>query len=137
MLLFSRACLGQFCVETMKKRSITTVWKLLAFLFILIFALNHITKDKDIIVSNIDWKCTDINCNVSFEVANRRIYPISKDIRIRAIRDGYSKYGSTSRPVGEKIISIELSSNESKRIEEGVEVSSNVNRVIVHPWDKK
>ena len=121
----------------MKKRSITTVWKLLAFLFILIFAVNHSTKDKDIIVSTIDWKCTDINCNVSFEVENRRIYPILKDIRIRAIRDGYSKYGSTSRPVGEKIISIELSSNESKWIEEEVEVSSNVNRVIVHPWDKK
>ncbi len=123
--------------ETMKCRSTTTVWILLAFLFVLIFAVQHITKDKDITIFNIDWKCNDINCNISFEIENRRIYPVMKDINITAMRDGYSKYGSTSRSVGEKIISIELSSNESKRIEEELKVSGIVNRVIVNPWDKK
>ena len=120
----------------MKRRSIHTVWIVLALLCILIFVVQHITRDKDIEISNIDWQCNDVNCNISFEVENRRIFPIMKDIRIRAMRDGYSKYGSKSHPVGEKIISIELSSNESIRVEETVKVTGNVNRVIVDPWDK-
>ena len=120
----------------MKRKTRHSIWILAAFLCILIIVAQYGTRDNDTDISNIDWKCNDVTCNVSFEVENRRMYPVLKDIRIRAISDGYSKYGSKSRPVGEKIISIEISSDESITIEENVEISGNVNRVIVDPWDR-
>lgn len=120
----------------MKRRSRHIIWILVAFLCISIFVVQYVLRDNDIEIFNVDWNCNDVNCNISFDVENSRMYPVLKDIRIRAISDGYSKYGSKSRPVGEKIISIEISSNESITIEENVKISSNVNRVIVDPWDK-
>jgi hypothetical protein len=119
-----------------KRKSRHAIWILAAFLCISIFIVQYVQRDKDIEIFNVDWNCNDVNCNISFEVESRRMYPVFKDLRIRAISDGYSKYGSKSRPVGEKVISIELSSNELIRIEEKVNVSSDVNRVIVSPWDK-
>ena len=119
----------------MKRRSIYSLWILFACICFLIFIVQKDKREQDFEVSNIHWKCDDVICDISFEVANRRIYPVSRELRIRAMRDGYSRYGSTTRSVGEEIISIELASNELIRIEKKFKVTGMVNRVIVHPRD--
>jgi hypothetical protein len=117
-LLLSRVRISHPCrYDTMKRRSITIVWKLFAFLFILMIAVFYLIRDNDVNVSDIKWECNNFKCSISFEVKNNNNYSISKNISIRAIKDEHSRYSSTSHPVGEKQFVLNLSSNVSKSID--------------------
>lgn len=93
---------------------------------------------KDATVENINWKCDQHNCDISFEIKNRTNKYVDQNISIRAIQqiDKGEAGGTSSNILGEDVFQITLHSHDTQKIERNLNLSfpGRVRMVTVNNW---
>ncbi len=108
---------------------------------LLMFAF-YFFKEKEVVISNIKWNCSESSCDVSFEIENKTSNYLSLNVSIRASKTkeigmGYGAIGSEI--VGEKIISSNMSPAQILVINESLKLAhrSKVELIVVNSWNIK
>ena len=97
-------------------------------------------NNQDFIVSNIEWKCTNRNCMVKFNLENktRDYLPIKISLRAQKHVQVGNAGAILTNIVGEKKIEYDLKPNEKSDFEELLKVSSGkVDILMVKAWRNK
>lgn len=113
-------------------------------LFIAIASLSFIVfmyfKQDDSKINNLNWKCNQSSCSISFEIENRSNKNLNQNIIIRAIyqiNGGKGSGGTSTGILGEDNFKIALNPHETQNIKKNLNLypQGTVSIITVNNWD--
>ena len=90
---------------------------------------------EEVIISDLEWNCEALGCDLSFIVANRSLNNQQGEVVIRAYTDGNAQ----GRVIWEKTLTVSVAPFERKRVKEKFTETGagEVHRISVSAWDRQ